>query len=360
MKVFHVAETIKGGVATVMNQLIEAQLANGYTIRTLTPSDQLDQLFFHDDMQSFIRDKRGIIGLLNLWFQFIYHFITYKPDVLHIHSSFAGLICRITLMLLFPFSKCNIIYCPHSFSFLMDTSPIKKRFFILIERILTLKTTFIICVSKNEIEEAASYGFNERKLKLIYNGIDQNINLKAKKYLNEEKLNLLFIGRFDYQKGYDKLVNLIERLLKNNIKNFNINIVGDVVNGSDFIQLEYENVKYSKWLNKEKLATYYLNSDIILMPSRWEGLPMVAIEALSLGVPIISKKVSSFPEIIDEGENGFMFNNDEDFYNKVKFAIEFLTIEDLKILSANAYDKYMNTFTAKNMIDLTNDLYTKN
>lgn len=357
MKVFHVAETIKGGVATVMNQLIEAQLANGYSIRTLTPSDQLDQLFFHGDIQSFKRNKRGVIGLLNLWIQFIYHFITYKPDVLHIHSSFAGLICRFTLMFLFPFSKCKVIYCPHSFSFLMDIGLVKKSLFILIEKILTLKTTFIICVSKNEIEEAISYGFNKKKLKLIYNGINQNTNLNAKKYLNQNKLNLLFIGRFDYQKGYDTLVKLVENLHENNVKNFNINIVGDIVNGSDFNRLEYENVNYSKWLSKEQLDSYYLNSDIILMPSRWEGLPMVAIEALSLGVPIISKKVSSFPEIIDEGENGFMFDSNEEFYNKVKFCVESLRIEDLKTLSLNAYDKYVHTFTAKSMINLTNNLY---
>lgn len=359
MKVLHVAETIKGGVATVMNQLVEAQLNDKYSVRTLTPSDQADQVVQHDNIYLFNRKKRGIFSLLSLWVNFIHQIIKFKPDIVHLHSSFAGLVCRLTLIFIFPLIKLRVIYCPHSFSFLMDSNRFKKNIFIGIERFLSIKTKYIICVSRDEMNQALMSGFNKSKLRLVYNGVREEnpTNIEKKTYFNNQKLNLLFVGRFDYQKGYDQIENLVKALTDYEAK-YHLTIIGDSVNSKNFKKIVKDNVTYFTWLNKKELTAHYLNSDFIVMPSRWEGLPMVAIEALSLATPIISSNVCSFPEIIDEGVNGFIFDSEINFYERVMFLIDELNESELRKLSSNAYLKYKNNFTADSMITTTNHLYS--
>mgnify|MGYP001031003465 CR=1 FL=1 len=113
MKVLHVCETVKGGVGSYLNELIPAQerdmgLKN---IKLLVPASHaefLDQVNA-SSIRTFHRASRKA-GLLKLATSYIKKMREERPDIVHAHSTFAGLIVR-TLRPFFP--RTPIIYCPH-------------------------------------------------------------------------------------------------------------------------------------------------------------------------------------------------------------------------------------------------------
>ncbi len=135
---------------------------------------------------------------------------------------------------------------------------------------------------------------------------------------------LLFVGRFDQQKGIDILFSALRRLGDSAFAC----IVGDSLHTS--LQDLPSNARYVGWLNPSGLEAYYRSAEIIVMPSRWEGLPLVAIEAMRAGLPIIASNVGGLPEIVENGETGLLIPpNDVDALVE---AIRDLTSEQLEYM----------------------------
>jgi hypothetical protein len=87
--------------------------------------------------------------------------------VVHLHSTFSGVIGRCVCVLLKPWRRPKIVYCPHAFSFLMESSPIKQKVYASIERVLQKVTDVIICVSRYEMDKAARFGIERKRMRLI-------------------------------------------------------------------------------------------------------------------------------------------------------------------------------------------------
>lgn len=316
MKVLHAAETIKGGVATVINSLMEHQTKqSGLEVICLVPSDQVENLVQLEKLKEFQFNRKGrnLLGMLAFFWTFYKLIISEKPNIVHLHSSFAGLLGRLAIILTGRRNKIKIIYCPHAFGFLMQTSDLKRKFYVIAERILSTVTDKIICVSQSEYNTAIKKGFNAEKLIVIHNGV----NVKGKKNIrmsnNNKNYNLLFVGRFDYQKGIDILAQAINELGKNTTDtHYEFTLVGEAVNSDEDITFqEAKNIKVNKlgWLKPEQLEEQYLNHDAIIIPSRWEGFAMVPLEAMSYGLPIIASDIDAFKEIEDHENSHITFFN---------------------------------------------------
>ena len=88
----------------------------------------------------------------------------------------------------------------------------------------------------------------------------------------------------------------------------------------------------------------------MLMTSRWEGTPMCALEAMALGVPIVSTPVDGLKELIEEGENGFLSNDDDLLADRIYSLImdndlqkRFSAKEQEKFSVLNSLVDYKNT-----------------
>lgn len=154
MRVLHAAETIKGGVATVLRQLAKSQIADigQDKICCLVPADQVSELYGVDSrsIKPFPRLGRGIRGFLQFFFIFTGVVLKHRPEVVHLHSSFAGALGRLSLILLWPIYRPKVIYCPHAFAFMMTVSRFKSRIYTVIEKALLPITDVVICVSHCE------------------------------------------------------------------------------------------------------------------------------------------------------------------------------------------------------------------
>ncbi|KAG2872519.1 hypothetical protein PC115_g24591 [Phytophthora cactorum] len=69
-----------------------------------------------------------------------------------------------------------------------------------------------------------------------------------------------------------------------------------------------ENVVRLGWVDNAEIDHYYEQCDAIIMPSRWEGLPLVALEAMKNRKPVIASNRASLPELISHGMNGYIFD----------------------------------------------------
>lgn len=355
MKILHVAETIKGGVASVINELLLDQSLRGCDLRVLVPENQAEYINSLGNIVFYKKTGRNIFSFILLAFFFLKNIFIFKPDIVHIHSSFAGFICRFFLFFI-PFKKMKVIYCPHSFSFMMKTSFFKKKIYSLIEIMMLPVTDKVICVGVEEYNSAIKFGLSPHKLIIINNGVRILEYFDKKEFLKDNIVNFIFVGRFDFQKGYDLLIEAIKNTNKLNAK---FTIVGDFVHDESYENLELDNVFFTGWIGRDELLSYYYDSDFLLMPSRWEGLPMVALEAFSTGLPILSSNCSGIDELVEDDFNGYKFKNEDvnDFISKIEFLCKNINFIKINKLSRNARMTYLDKFTVEKMNEKTFELY---
>lgn len=354
MKILHAAETIKGGVATVLKQLVAAQQDDkgSYQIQCLIPADQAEELdtAHAENVVKWERKGRSIGALFSFASAFCRTVIKFKPDVVHLHSSFAGVIGRACLLLLWPVVRPKVVYCPHAFSFLMQTSNGKKKIYSFIEKALLPMTDAIICVSQYEADQAKAHGIRGDKLVVVHNGVAERQVVKPDTF-DDPRINVLFVGRFDYQKGYDVLFNAMKR---NQNPNIHLTLIGDSVHSAEKIE-KLPGADYTGWLKSSQMEPYFIAADVLVIPSRWEGFAMVPLEAMSYSLPIIASDATSLPEVVRNNETGYLFKNGD--ADSLLTVLNHLDKSDLREKGRKGNEYFANNFTSQAMIAKTHNLY---
>ncbi|BEO17521.1 glycosyltransferase family 4 protein [Serratia marcescens] len=350
-KVLHVAETVKGGVATVIRQLVQQN--DEFDFYCVLPDSQYREIgaFPDEKMKVFSRTGRNIPSFISLAIKYIQLVRKEKPDVIHVHSTFAGVVCRLLTPLVRMTCKPKIIYCPHAFSFLMDTSEKKKKVYAKIEKVLQKNTDVIICTSEYEKRTALMAGMEPGNLTVVYNGVEPPVALpdETNPY-HQDKINILFVGRFDYQKGFDLVQQIADKL----DDRFLITIVGGNVHAKEQ-PAPHVRMDFKGWLTPSAMAPYFTYADVLLMPSRWESFGLVAVEAESYGLPVVASRCSSLPEVVNEGVTGYLFTT-----NAADEAAEILSTRDKRdwgAMKADCVDFYNANFTSEKMVSNTYRLY---
>lgn len=357
MKVLHAAETIKGGVATVLKQLVAAQQSDSasFEIRCLIPADQAEELDTarSENVICWKRKGRSVSALISFAIAFIKTVIAFRPDVVHLHSSFAGVIGRACLILLYPVIRPGVVYCPHAFSFLMETSSGKKNIYALIEKCLLPMTDAIICVSDYEAEQAKLSGISEKKLFVVHNGVPEKEKKVFRDKAADEPIELLFVGRFDFQKGYDVLMSAMRKVPQEGLR---LTVIGDSVHGTEKFD-PLPGAIYTGWLKASQMEQYFKKADVLVIPSRWEGFAMVPLEAMSFSLPIVASDATSLPEVVQHQETGFLFKNgDADSLAEILSCLKEYDLREMGV-KGNVY--FTTNFTSQSMIKKTHDLYAR-
>lgn len=127
-----------------------------------------------------------------------------------------------------------------------------------------------------------------------------------------ENKRVLAVGRFTFQKGFDRLVEAW-RIISNQFPDWKLDIVGDGEEYDKLVALikQYRLDNSVSLIQAQKdLSSKYLGASIYAMTSHYEGLPMVLLEAQSYGLPIVSFDCKCGPkDIIEDGENGFLVDD---------------------------------------------------
>ena len=173
-----------------------------------------------------------------------------------------------------------------------------------------------------------------------------DLNLFNKKVKNNTFV-IGFIGAIDTRKQWWIAMDAIEEASKHS-NNIILKIAG---NGPDKKLLEDRILLKPDLFNylgevSNPVEEFYNDLDLLLMTSELEGLPMVILEAFSLGIPVISTPVGGIPEIIIDGYNGYLVNEDsKNIGSKISLLNE--NIELLQSLSDNAYSTFKKGLSIK-------------
>jgi glycosyltransferase involved in cell wall biosynthesis len=145
--------------------------------------------------------------------------------------------------------------------------------------------------------------FANKNYKIIYNGID----IPKKKIIlkNKKKLNVSFVGRLEKENNVDLFLQLAKESYTNN-NSFNFHLFGD---GSLLKKLKKKYSSYAKFHNWKKVPDIYKITDLLVITSKINNFPYVALEAKSYGVPVLSCSKGDINKIINNGKDGYLISN---------------------------------------------------
>ena len=159
-----------------------------------------------------------------------------------------------------------------------------------------------------------SYIFSKKKINYIPWPIDTKVYKFKSKFASRKKLGLplnktlvvfgCMNGINDHRKGWD----LLSKSLKVNKGNFELVIFGDS-KPTDFKKISTQNKLDGKNQTKSKIADIFCAADLLALPSRYDNLPQVGLEAQSTGLPIICFDVGGVKELVKHKKNGFIVKN---------------------------------------------------
>lgn len=171
MIIVHFAEYASGGVSTYLMDLINAQckiksVDHVYLVVSEYKTDK-ELLNLKNSKLTVItyEYRRSLRGLFKI-IEMSRDIRRINPDILHLHSSFAGVI---RIKFIFSKFKNKVVYCAHGWAFNRDVSSLKKIMYIFLEKILSYGCKSIINISKSEAESAKF--IQKSKMVTIYNSI---------------------------------------------------------------------------------------------------------------------------------------------------------------------------------------------
>jgi glycosyltransferase involved in cell wall biosynthesis len=176
-----------------------------------------------------------------------------------------------------------------------------------------------------------------------------NVPNSTTKNFNSKPLSFLFVGRFAFNKGIDVLIDTAELLNKEGFTDaFEFSLVGKGPLWDHYAQnRQLPNLKYLGFANDDALNELYKTCDVFVLPTLFEGMPTVVLEAMAHGMPIIVTDVGATLEMVGP-ENGFIIEKKS--VASLAQAIRTyhkLDVSERKSLSINSYQKVNANFTWK-------------
>ena len=250
----------------------------------------------------------------------------YKPDIIHAHDYRAS---TVSALLHFKGRVISHIHC--NAPFMKKLNP-KSLFY----KLCTKRFFKIIAPSIEIFEEMYCIKKIRNKTEVSYNFIDKSRILSLSKVEKKDNYDIFYFGRLSQEKGIINFINII-KLIKNKTPN-----IKAVVIGGGPLENECKELisKYNLFDNvllvgfQKNPYTFIRKSKFGIMPSIYEGFGLTAIEAMSLGKPVLNSGAGGFKSIF-KNNSEFICKNQQDFYEK-------------SILLLTENDKY-NQFSQKSI-----------
>lgn len=343
-KVLHIVESFGSGVFSFLTDLVnstddEFEITIAYGVRNET-LENFKEYFSNRvrfiEVKNFTRNI-SLTKDMKAFFEVKKIIKEVNPDVIHLHSSKAGFIGRFAA----NGRKVKMLYNPHGFSFFMkNSSSIKRMIYLVLEKIGALRNCTIVGCSNGEYTEALKLTKNSI---YINNGINIESLEKVIKNFKEKEIDLNNLkictsGRIGYQKN-PELFNKIAQ----EFPNIQFTWIGD---GELKETLTSKNIQVTGWKTREEVLKIINENDVFLLLSLWEGLSLSLLEAMYLKKVCIANSCIGNKDVIKNGENGFLVQNDN-----CKEIIENLNKEICKKVSENAKADILNEFNTKRMVE---------
>lgn len=276
----------------------------------------------------------------------LYQLFKLKPEVIHAHYPVTTYLAAIYRFL----SKKKFVVTHH-------ITGIPKHIF-------NRKADYAIAISKELKEDLVSfYKYDSNQVKLIYNGVrehpqnfkEDKSNLKSAYEIPENRVLFGFVGSISYRKGVDVIVKALAHL-----KHLKIHLVflgnGEIDWLNQLIH-QHQIGDMVTLIPFRDPTEIYSMIDVLILPSRQEGFPLVPLEAMMLKKPVIRSNIQGATDQIIEGVNGYIFESEN--YLDLATVLEKIVLapETLIDLGENAYQHAVANFSENSMMDKLLEVY---
>ncbi|WP_437920241.1 glycosyltransferase [Sphingobacterium sp. LRF_L2] len=363
MKILHVGQMIGGLGVYIKNSIIyNNNISNNYIIVKGDKDGDNPIVKGGQAVKEFrIRLYRSINPFYDsiAIFQLIKIILKERPDIIHCHSAKGGIIGRIAGFL----TRTITLYTPHAFSFLAGTG-IKRKMFIFFERVTKLKAKLLAC-SASELDLGIEVvGYKVENAYLWSNSVPDACADKSSNKLSSEQLEYVcYIGRPSYQKNTFFYIEVIKRVIVH-YPNLKFYLLGVGYHSPDLEHLKRKVSEYNleeivilkPWLSQQETFEYLKNALFYVTVSRYEGLPLSVIEAMSLSKAIVASKVYGNVDCVQNGENGFLAPLEVDcFVDHIKHLLSDRIL--LEGMANKSRTIFLNKFEITRQIKLLDNIY---
>ena len=303
-----------GGAESQVVQLATFLAERGHQIVIYSKGGKLEEHIRGDKIRSIhgpIHSKTPL-NLLRSYIDIIKIITGYKIDLIHCHAAIPSILCWA--------AKCKfrkpVITTGHGW-------PQNKVW--MISRILNLTSDRIIAISNQLFTEYVKNGVNPSRISVVHNAIDVNKyeaidsiatrNFRLKYNLGDADIVIGLVARMrDYRKGHVLAIDGLKDIISKH-QNAKLLLVGDGLVCSDIKkyvahhQLD-QNVIFAG--EQSDMPIVYSSLDIVVLPSEQEGLPIVLLEGMASGKPVVASHIDGVVDVVVDGETGFLFpKNDQ-------------------------------------------------
>lgn len=259
-------------------------------------------------------------------------------DLIHAHHILISTACKVIQAYL------NIPMVITFHQIYLDKSMLKEA----LTRYAAFNCNAGICVSE-EIKKSIEAHNSSLPLFTIYNAVE-DLDVELKDILNAHKFRIMYCGRLTKTKGIEYLIHAAKILCDSEYPELTVDIVGDGEELDTLKKLTSElslenNIIFHGKKTKTELKQFYLESEIVVLPSEKEGFATVALEAMSYGACVAASDIPSFREMIIHKETGmlFPFGDAEKLSETISCLLKHKSLE--RELIQNAYYMVKNKFT---------------
>ena len=240
---------------------------------------------------------------------FVWKILQKRVDIVHIHFASRGSTFRTMMLIIISLIlRQTIVLHSHGAGFHIFyrnlPSSIKK-----IVNFLFGKCDRLIVLSNSWKEfYTTNLGLAANKIVVMQNPVKIPLSPQVKQ--KSDTIKFLFLGRIGNRKGAFELIEAFGSITEPARTKANLILAGDgdIKQARDLVK-KYRltrQITVRDWVNSEERDALLANSDVFVLPSHNEGLPMALIEAMSFGLATITTPVGGIPELIFDGDNGLL------------------------------------------------------
>lgn len=365
IKVFHISQ-VQGGIQTYIEHIVENIDKEKFELVLACPAERESLIkmaakrglpYLNLEMKieiSPLSDIKSIIDTVKLVKQI-------KPDIIHAHSSKAGMIVRLASV----FFKPKVAYTPNAYAYL-GKAGIKRTAFKIVEQLAIPVTNFLLAASKSEAKRSINdLKFPKNKVVVFPNSIDI-IPVQPKK-IKYEKRMVTKIARLVDQKNPLMFLRVC-KIITDLLDDVSFQIIGAGFDDKlkpemDKYMTEHnllDKISILSWMDRIETLNIIQSTDVFVMTSAFESFGYVVAEAQMLEIPVVATNVDGFNEIIEDGKTGYLINSNEDqlMADKIIYILDNPDVGNE--MGKRGRTRVSEIFDIKKNIKILEDFYTDN
>jgi glycosyltransferase involved in cell wall biosynthesis len=291
LRVLHVVEALGSGIATALEDYLRSTPEHhhtvlGYRRPEAQTGDELARLAAR--LLLLPEGRLAQIRAVRRWVREL------EPDVVHAHSTFAGVYVRL-------FSGCAgapMVYTPHAYPFERRDVPMAVRsLYWLVEALLSLRGGCVAAVGPREAELAARLPGRQVVVELpnVVRSLRPSLTPQVLDRPAGSGLRLVMLGRISPQKGPDFFGRAAQLSRASALPLRWIWVGGG--EPADERKLREASVEVTGWLPRPQALGWLAGADVYVHTAAWEGLPVSVLEAAALDLPIVGRRIPALESL---------------------------------------------------------------